>query len=146
MFVIYGRCFGRIKQTRIMLPMIFSRGWPFFSYMASRKNGSMTSIMQIVAALEPVLPLSKKKSGTPTSAPLPKHSSCLFVRPNMTLVFIAFKSLGTGTYAKLHHLPQWALNRLFARLPVLNSVKHSSTVYPMQVQIAAVISGSATMF
>lgn len=128
MFVIYGRCFGRMKQTRIMLPMIFSRGWPFFSYMASRKNGSMTIIMQIAAALEPALPLSKKKSGTPTSAPPPKHSSCLFVKLNMTLVFTAFKSLGTGTYANIYHLRQWALNRLLERLPVLNSVKHSRTV------------------
>ncbi len=146
MFVIYGRCFGRRKQTFRMFPTIFSRGCPFFSYMASRKNGSMTRIMQIAAALEPALFLSKKKSGTPTSAPPPKHSSCLLVRLNMTLVFTAFKSLGTGTYAKLHHLRQCALNRLFARLPVLNSVKHSSTVYPIQVQIAAVISVSTTMF
>ena len=30
-----------------MLPMIFSSGWPFFSYIASRKKGSMTSIMHI---------------------------------------------------------------------------------------------------
>ena len=106
----------------------------------------MTSIMQRAAALLPICPLSRKKSGTPMSAPPPKHRICRFVKLNMTLVFTAFKSLGTGTYAKLHHLRQWALNRLFARLPVLNSVKHSSTVYPMQVQIAAVISGSAAMF
>ena len=39
-------------------------------------------------------------------APPPKHRICRFVKLNMTLVFTAFKSLGTGTYAKSHHLRQ----------------------------------------
>ena len=64
----------------------------------------------------------------------------------MTLVFTAFKSLGTGTYAKFHHLRQWAWNRLLARELVLNSVKHSSTVYPMHVHMAAETLLSTTMF
>ena len=106
----------------------------------------MTIIMQIAAALVPMLPLSIKKSGTPIAAPPPKHMSCLLVRLNMTLVFTAFKSLGTGTYAKFHHLRQWAWNRLLARELVLNSVKHSSTVYPMHVHMAAETLLSTTMF
>ena len=69
-----------------------------------------------------------------------------FVKLNMTLVFTAFKSLGTGTYANFHHLRQWAWNRLLARELVLNSVKHSSTVYPMHVHMAAEMLLSTTMF
>ena len=106
----------------------------------------MTRIMQMAAVLLPALPLSRKKSGTPMSAPLPKHRSCRFVKLNMTLVFTAFKSLGTGTYAKFYHLRQWALNTLRARELVLNSEKHSSTVYPIHVHIAAVMLVSTTMF
>ena len=49
--------------------MIFSRGWPCFSYIASMKKGSMTSIMHMAATLLPAGPRSKKKSGTPMSAP-----------------------------------------------------------------------------
>ena len=81
----------------MMLPMIFSSGCPFFSYIASRKNGSSTTIMHMDAALVPTGPLSRKKSGTPTSAPPPKQTSCLLVRLNMTLVFTLVRSLGTGT-------------------------------------------------
>jgi hypothetical protein len=106
----------------------------------------MTSIMQRAAALLPIWPLSRKKSGTPISAPPPKHRICRFVKLNMTLVFTAFKSLGTGTYANFHHLRQWAWNRLLARELVLNSVKHSSTVYPMHVHMAAETLLSTTMF
>ena len=57
--------------------MIFSRGWPCFSYIASMKKGSMTSIMHMAATLLPAGPRSKKKSGTPMSAPQPKQTSCL---------------------------------------------------------------------
>ena len=38
-----------------------------------------------------------KNSGTPTSAPAVKQTSCLRVRLNMTLVLTLVKSLGTGT-------------------------------------------------
>lgn len=55
--------------------------------------------MQIAAALVAILPFNKKKSGTLTSAPLPKQINCLRVSPNRTFDFTAFKSLGTDTYA-----------------------------------------------
>ena len=59
----------------------------------------MTSTMIRVANVWGTLSLSKKKSGTPTKAAAPKHTSCRFVRLNMTFVFIRVRSLGTGTYA-----------------------------------------------
>ena len=114
--------------------------------MANSIAGIITTIITMAAGLVPMLPLSKKKSGTPMSAPPPKHRICRFVKLNMTLVFTAFKSLGTGTYANFHHLRQWAWNRLLARELVLNSVKHSSTVYPMHVHMAAEMLLSTTMF
>ena len=75
----------------------FSKGWPFFSYIASRKKGSMIKVMQRVAALEATLFLSKKKSGTPTSTAAPKQMSCRRVRPNSTLDFTLVRSLGMVT-------------------------------------------------
>ena len=81
----------------MMLRRIFSNGWPFRSYMASRKNGSITRIMQIAAALTLRRAFSRKNSGTPMAAPEPKQTSCLFVRLNNTFVLTAFRSLGTGT-------------------------------------------------
>ena len=80
-----------------MLPTIFSRGCPCFSYIASIKKGSITSIIHIAATLFPVGFLSKKKSGTPISAPPVKQISCRLVRLNMTFVLTFVKSLGTGT-------------------------------------------------
>lgn len=77
--------------------MIFSNVWPFFSYMASIKNGSMATTMHMAAALLPMGFLSKKKSGTPNSAPPEKQTSCRFVRLNITFVFTLVRSLGTGT-------------------------------------------------
>ena len=61
------------------------------------KKGSMTSIIHMAATLFPTGPRSKKKSGTPMSAPLPKQISCLLVRLNATLVLTFVRSLGTGT-------------------------------------------------
>ena len=43
-----------------------SRGCPCFSYIAMRKQGSMTTIITNDAALVPELSFSKKKSGKPT--------------------------------------------------------------------------------
>lgn len=43
-----------------------SRGCPCFSYIAMRKQGSMTTIITNDAALVPALSFSKKKSGKPT--------------------------------------------------------------------------------
>ena len=57
----------------------------------------MTSIIHMAATLFPTGPRSKKKSGTPMSAPLPKQINCLLVRLNATLVLTFVKSLGTGT-------------------------------------------------
>ena len=76
---------------------ILSNGCPFFSYMANRKNGSMTSIMQSAAVVFPTLPLIRKNSGMPTRAPPPKQMSCLFVRLKRTFVLTAVRSFGTGT-------------------------------------------------
>ena len=42
-----------------------SRGCPCFSYIAMRKQGSMTTIITNAAALVPALSFSKKKSGKP---------------------------------------------------------------------------------
>ena len=74
-----------------------SSGCPLRSYMASRNAGSKTSIITIAAVLTPVTPLSKKKSGTPISAPPPKQMSCRFVRLKSTLLFTFDRSLGTLT-------------------------------------------------
>ena len=57
----------------------------------------MASIMHMAATLLPAGPRSKKKSGTPMSAPLPKQTSCLLVKLNATFVLTLDKSLGTGT-------------------------------------------------
>lgn len=59
----------------------------------------MTSIMHSAAVVVPVLPRSKKKSGTPIRSAAPKQSSCRFVRLKSTLDFTRVKSLGTVTYA-----------------------------------------------
>lgn len=85
-------------------PATTSKGWPYRSYMASRKNGSMTIIMQNAAALLLAVRLSKKKSGTPMSAAAPKHISCRLVSPNNTLDFTFVKSFGMVTYANLSSL------------------------------------------
>ena len=57
----------------------------------------MTRIMHREAELLPKGFCSKKKSGTPISAPPPKHINCRFVRLNITLVFTFERSFGTGT-------------------------------------------------
>lgn len=88
----------------------------------------MDSTITMAAALVPMLPLSRKKSGTPMRAPPPKQTSCLLVRLNMTLVLTLAKSLGTGTYATESLLSQWALKMDFAIELVLNRVKQSNTV------------------
>ena len=50
--------------VRMMFFPTTSRGCPCFSYMAKRKQGSMTAIIAIDARLVPVLSLSRKKSGS----------------------------------------------------------------------------------
>ena len=89
-------------------------------------------IMPMTARL--VLPERRirKNAGTPMSAAAPKHTSCRFVRPKKTLVFTRVRSRGMEIYAaiKTSFPGQWAFSTLRARPPVLNRVKHSSTVYP----------------
>lgn len=70
---------------------------PFFSYIAKRKNGIMTTIMMSVATLMLTADRSRKKIGTPASAPRLKQKSCRLVRLKMTFVLILVRSFGTGT-------------------------------------------------
>jgi hypothetical protein len=129
-----------------------SKGCPSRSYMARKNSGSMRIIMAMTDRLTfPVAFFIRKKTGTPISAAPPKHRSCRLVRLKNTLDLTLDKSLGTGIYAaKAFLLPagyagiclfflfpllnfrftqaQCADSTLLARLPVLNSEKHSSTV------------------
>ena len=75
-------------------------GCPCFSYMATKKQGSITTIIAIAARLVPALSLSKKKSGSPIRSAAEKQRICRFVRLKATFVLTLDKSLGTGTYAK----------------------------------------------
>jgi hypothetical protein len=68
--------------------------------MATKKQGSMTTIIAIAARLVPALSLSKKKSGSPIRSATEKQRICRFVRLKATFVLTLDKSLGTGTYAK----------------------------------------------
>ena len=56
-------------------------------------------IMPRVAAELPPESRSKKKSGTPISAAVPKQMSCRFVRLKATFDFTLVKSRGTEIYA-----------------------------------------------
>lgn len=76
-----------------------SRGCPCFSYMANRKHGNITSTMINAAALDGIAPRKMKKSGKPTTAATPKHTSCRLVSPRANFVFTLVRSFGTGTYA-----------------------------------------------
>ena len=80
----------------------------------------MTRIMHSAAEVVPMLPLLKKKSGTPTSAADPKHTSCRFVRPNSILLLIFVRSFGTVTYANGSHpfrKPDIACNLISPHIP-----------------------------
>ena len=59
----------------------------------------ITRIITNAARLVPVLPLSKKKSGSPTRSAAAKKISCRFVRLKATFVLMRDRSFGTGTYA-----------------------------------------------
>ena len=82
-----------------MFRTTFSRGCPFFSYIASRKNGSITNTITRAAVLVCVCGLRMKKSGTPIIAPPPKQMSCRFVKLKRNFIFTFVRSFGTGTYA-----------------------------------------------
>ena len=87
-----------MKHALTKYSRYFSSGRPVRSYNANRKNGIMTTIMQMAADEFPSGPLSRKNSGTPTSAPPPKQTSWRFVRLNRNLVLTLVRSLGTGMY------------------------------------------------
>lgn len=73
------------------------KGLPVFSYIAKRKQGSITTIITNAATLVPMLPLSKKKSGSPIARAAAKQMICRFVKLKATFVLTLDKSLGTGT-------------------------------------------------
>lgn len=68
---------------------------PFFSYMARKKNGSITAIMTNEAAVTFAFLLTRKKSGNPIAIAAPKQMSCLLVRFRKTLLFTRERSRGT---------------------------------------------------
>lgn len=72
-----------------------SSGFPSLSYIAKKKSGSMTVIMQPAAReLLPVL-FTRKNTGIPIAAPMEKQISCRLVSPMTILVFTFDRSLGT---------------------------------------------------
>ena len=56
-----------------------------------------TITIMIAATLLSIKVLHRKNRGTATAAPPPKQMSWRFVRLNITFVFTAFRSFGTGT-------------------------------------------------
>ena len=113
------------------------------------KNGSITPIISIDAAVELTLFLSRKNTGRPTAAPSPKNRHWRRVRPKRNLVLIFDKSLGTNTLSRssIFKLPlsQCAPSIERLKLLVLNRQKHNSTVYPTAVQIALTTSVSTAI-
>lgn len=83
----------------MIFPITFSKGRPSFSYIAIKKNGSMTVTIRIADTLEPRGFFTSRYNGTPTTAANEKKISCRFVRFNATFVLTFVRSLGTGTYA-----------------------------------------------
>jgi hypothetical protein len=75
-----------------------SAGYPFFSYIARKKNGSMTAIMMSDAGVVPSLLLEAKKSGTPIRTAVPKHRSWRAVRFRKTLLLTRDRLRGTFAY------------------------------------------------
>lgn len=71
----------------------------------------MTSIIHMAAILFPAGSRSKKNSGTPTSAPAVKQTSCLRVRLNMTLVLTLVLNLWVRV-----HKPMWKPPSVLMRL------------------------------
>ncbi len=64
----------------------------------------MTSIIHMAATLFPTGPRSRKKSGTPISAPPPKQTSCLLVRVERDLGFDFGQVLGYGYISQRDYL------------------------------------------
>ena len=94
--VLYGRCFGQsIKRSRFFNS--FSAGCPSFSYIANRKNGAISAIINNSAGVLPIPPLVKKYVGIPTAPPREKQMSCRLVKLKATFVLTLVRSFGTGT-------------------------------------------------
>ena len=87
---------ARLNRASMMCRATVSSGWPFFSYIASKKNGVMTRIISSIATLLVKTFRVRKYSGTPISAPPPKQINCRFVRLKKIFVLIFDKSLGTS--------------------------------------------------
>jgi len=87
---------ARLKREAMTFFRIFSRGCPFFSYNANRKNGIITAIIRAMRRLPGSLPLVRKYSGTPISAPLPKQMIWRLVKPKASFVLICVRSFGTS--------------------------------------------------
>ena len=94
--VLYGRCFGQsIKRRRFFNS--FSAGCPSFSYIANKKNGAISAIINRSAGVLPIAPLVRKYVGIPITPPREKQISCRFVRLKATFVLTFVRSFGTGT-------------------------------------------------
>ena len=89
----------------------------------------MTSIITMAAELLPRGFRSKKKSGTPRSAPQPKQMSCRFVRLNSTLLLIFDRSLGNGDIRHSDHLRSSALSGPVILKPG-DGTENTFVVYP----------------
>ena len=74
---------------------------PSFSYMARKKNGSITPIMVRAAKLTFPPLFTRKNSGTPTAAAMEKQISYRFVRLKNIFDLTLLKSLGTDIYAAI---------------------------------------------
>ena len=104
--------------------------------MANSIAGIITTIITMAAGLVPMLPLSKKKSGTPMSAPLPKQMSCRFVRLNNTLVLTLVKSLEIPLYKSFSYR-SFICAGYKAEAGLRLPVQHLPPAKPAQLQPAA---------
>ena len=81
------------------LRSISSAGWPSFSYMARKNNGSIKPIIRSAAVVSPIQPRVKIYAGIPMTAATLKQMSCLAVRLKNALFLILLRSFGTLTKA-----------------------------------------------
>ena len=136
----------------------FSGGFPSFSYMAKKKNGKMMTIITSAETSVGRALCRARYRGNPTHPAAAKHMSCLLVSPSAILVFTWFRSFGVCTcfiyFSDLRRgcnlcsltfgsgdrnysfCFQCELNIDWLIEPVLNSMKHRSTVYPATPQRA----------
>ena len=95
---------------RIIIPSIFSAGFPSLSYIARIKRGTITIIIRIADISFPRNPLVPIYNGTPTKAAAPKHMSCLLVKFSATFVLLLIFEKFFGAFADIaiflsfHHI------------------------------------------